>query len=141
MLVGEHGLRDGELVGHVGTGQILNHSSCYVDVICGEAALLALVPRQANKLREDRRRFRIQRVVGGRHINHVGATGLGVGGWRWGDRGKEGPSLTAIKATEDGLSKKKEAAWLDAVKDLLFVRSLQSQMWNHINALVTQMMY
>lgn len=47
LLVGEHGFRDGELVGDVGTGQVLNHSSRYVDVICGEAASLATAfPRQ-----------------------------------------------------------------------------------------------
>lgn len=34
LFVGEHGFWDGELVGHVGTSQILNNTPSYVYVIC-----------------------------------------------------------------------------------------------------------
>ena len=36
LFVGEHCFGDGELVGDVGADQILNDSSCYVYVVCGE---------------------------------------------------------------------------------------------------------
>lgn len=69
--------------------------------------------------------------MGGRRINLVGATKL-----QRGDSREGGASLSVIKATEDGLSKKKK----DAAKELLLI--LQSDMWNHpLQAFGMQIMY